>query len=181
MTKTKHMLQKSPFSVHFLIVVLLTAVLAISAQNLTIRDIMAEPSIAGMRVEGEKLSPDGTKVVFLWNAAGKMPRDLYLVSTSGGTPSVILRTSDLPVPTRTPQQENKLDQLERPLLILHGMSDDNVHVQDSVQMMEKLIRLGKTKYFEAMLYPSENHGFVRPESWTDEYERIFSFFEKHLK
>ena len=73
------------------------------------------------------------------------------------------------------------DKLERPLLILHGMSDDNVHVQDSVQMMEKLIRLGKTKYFEAMLYPSENHGFVRPESWTDEYERIFAFFEKHLK
>ncbi len=61
------------------------------------------------------------------------------------------------------------------------MSDDNVHVQDSVQMIEKLIRLGKTKYFEAMLYPSENHGFVRPESWTDEYERIFAFFEKNLK
>jgi dipeptidyl aminopeptidase/acylaminoacyl peptidase len=73
------------------------------------------------------------------------------------------------------------DKLERPLLILHGMSDDNVHVQDSVQMIEKLIRLGKTKYFEAMLYPSENHGFVRPESWTDEYERIFAFFEKNLK
>jgi dipeptidyl aminopeptidase/acylaminoacyl peptidase len=73
------------------------------------------------------------------------------------------------------------DKLERPLLILHGMSDDNVHVQDSIQMMEKLIRLGKTQYFETMLYPSENHGFVRPESWTDEYERILDFFEKHLK
>ncbi len=73
------------------------------------------------------------------------------------------------------------DKLERPLLILHGMSDDNVPVQDSVQLIEKLIRLGKTEYFEAMLYPSENHGFVRPESWTDEYERILAFFEKHLK
>lgn len=73
------------------------------------------------------------------------------------------------------------DKLERPLLILHGMADDNVHVQDSVQLMEKLIRLGKTQYFEAMLYPSENHGFVRPESWTDEYTRIFNLFEKHLK
>jgi dipeptidyl aminopeptidase/acylaminoacyl peptidase len=73
------------------------------------------------------------------------------------------------------------DKLERPLLILHGMSDDNVHVQDSIQMMEKLIRLGKTQYFEAMLYPSENHGFVRPESWADEYERILMFFERHLK
>ena len=73
------------------------------------------------------------------------------------------------------------DKLEKPLLILHGMVDDNVHLQDSVQYMEKLIRLGKTKYFEVMLYPSENHGFVRPESWTDEYERILALFEKHLK
>jgi len=73
------------------------------------------------------------------------------------------------------------EKLERPLLILHGMSDDNVPVQDSVQLIEKLIRLGKTDYFEAMLYPSENHGFVRPESWTDEYSRILAFFEKHLK
>lgn len=73
------------------------------------------------------------------------------------------------------------DKLERPLLILHGMVDDNVHMQDSVQFIEKLIRLGKTQYFEAMLYPSENHAFVRPESWTDEYERILALFEKHLK
>lgn len=73
------------------------------------------------------------------------------------------------------------DKLQRPMLILHGMSDDNVHVQDSMQMIEKLVRLGKTQYFEAMLYPSENHGFVRPESWTDEYERILVLFERYLK
>src|SRR6478735_11289470 len=82
---------------------------SLGAQNLTVREIMAEPSIAGMRVEGEKLSPDGSKVVFLWNAEGKMPRDLYLVSTSGGTPQKILSTSDLPVPSRTPEKENKLN------------------------------------------------------------------------
>lgn len=75
---------------------------------------------------------------------------------------------------------NYADQLRRPLLILHGMVDDNVHVQDSIQLMEKLIRLGKTEYFEVMLYPSENHGFVRPESWTDEYIRIYNLFEKHV-
>ncbi len=88
---------------------LFVLVYSLSAQNLTVREIMAEPSIAGMRVEGEKLSPDGTKVVYLWNAEGKMPRDLYLVSTSGGTRAIILRNSDLPVPTRTPQPESKLD------------------------------------------------------------------------
>lgn len=90
-------------------------------------------------------------------------------------------------PEKNPEAYNRsspityADKLERPLLILHGMADDNVHVQDSVQMIEKLIRLGKTPYFEAMLYPSENHGFVRPESWADEYERILALFEKHLK
>lgn len=73
------------------------------------------------------------------------------------------------------------ENLQRPLLILHGLVDDNVPAQDSIQLIEKLMRLEKTQYFEAMLYPSESHGFQRPSSWTDEYERILSFFEKHLK
>jgi dipeptidyl aminopeptidase/acylaminoacyl peptidase len=73
------------------------------------------------------------------------------------------------------------ENLQKPLLILHGLVDDNVPAQDSIQLIEKLMRLEKTQYFEAMLYPSENHGFQRPSSWTDEYERIFAFFEKHLK
>ena len=94
-----------------LIAFLFIAVLSvgISAQQLTVSEIMAEPSIAGMRVEGEKLSPDGSKVIYLWNAEGKMPRDLYLVSTSGGTPQKILSISDLPVPSRTPEKENKMN------------------------------------------------------------------------
>ena len=73
------------------------------------------------------------------------------------------------------------DKLQKPLLILHGIVDNNVPVQDSMQLVEKLIRLEKTPYFEAMLYPSENHAFERPTSWTDEYSRILTFFEKHLK
>jgi dipeptidyl aminopeptidase/acylaminoacyl peptidase len=73
------------------------------------------------------------------------------------------------------------ENLNKPLLILHGLVDDNVHAQDSMQLIEKLIRLEKTPYFEAMLYPAESHGFTRPTSWTDEYTRILSFFEKHLK
>jgi dipeptidyl aminopeptidase/acylaminoacyl peptidase len=72
-------------------------------------------------------------------------------------------------------------QLRRPLLILHGMVDDNVHFQDSVQLIEKLIELGKSDYFDVMFYPKENHAFVRPESWTDEYERILRFFDAHLQ
>src|SRR5215203_4135499 len=79
---------------------------AVHAQTLTVRDITAEPSIAGMRAEGEKLSPDGTKVIYLWNAYSRPLRDLYLVSTSGGPSSRILSVVDLPEPARTPEKEN---------------------------------------------------------------------------
>ena len=47
---------------------------------------MAEPSIAGMRAASEKLSPDGSKVVFLWNAEGRMPLDIYMSPTSRAAP-----------------------------------------------------------------------------------------------
>src|SRR4030095_16228179 len=95
--------------ISFLSLLTLLFAVATFAQTLTVRDIMAEPSLAGMRAEGEKLSPDGSKVIFLWNAEGKMPRDLYLVSTSGGSPTKILSPSDLPQPSRPPEKENKLD------------------------------------------------------------------------
>ena len=56
----------------------------------------------------------------------------------------------------------------------------NVHAQDSIQLVEQLIRLDKTEYFDLMIYPAENHSFERPTSWEDEYERILELFEKEL-
>jgi len=70
--------------------------------------------------------------------------------------------------------------LEDPLLIAHGMVDDNVHFQDVVRLTERLIELHKTGW-ELAVYPAESHSFVRPDSWTDEYRRIFELFEKHLR
>ncbi|HEX5633508.1 MAG TPA: prolyl oligopeptidase family serine peptidase, partial [Gemmatimonadales bacterium] len=69
--------------------------------------------------------------------------------------------------------------LEDPLLIAHGMVDTNVHFQDVVRLSQRLIELGKVDW-EMAVYPVEDHGFVRPDSWTDEYRRIFELFERHL-
>jgi dipeptidyl aminopeptidase/acylaminoacyl peptidase len=70
--------------------------------------------------------------------------------------------------------------LEDPLVMLHGMVDTNVHYQDIVRLTQRLIELGKTNW-ELASYPVENHGFSRPDSWTDEYRRIFEIFERSLK
>ena len=66
------------------------------------------------------------------------------------------------------------------LLICHGMVDVNVHYQDAVKLTQRLIELGKDNW-ELASYPMEDHGFVEPSSWTDEYKRIFKLFETVLK
>jgi dipeptidyl aminopeptidase/acylaminoacyl peptidase len=66
------------------------------------------------------------------------------------------------------------------LLICHGMVDVNVHFQDAVKLSQRLIELGKDNW-EVAAYPMEDHGFVEPSSWTDEYKRILKLFETNLK
>jgi len=73
------------------------------------------------------------------------------------------------------------DGLKKPLLICHGMVDDNVFFKDSVRLVQKLIELKKTQYFETAIYPVEAHGFKQPSSWLDEYTRIDQLFERTLR
>ncbi|WP_426701558.1 prolyl oligopeptidase family serine peptidase [Rhodanobacter sp. Col0626] len=72
------------------------------------------------------------------------------------------------------------DQLQDPLLIEHGLIDDNVLAEDSIRMYQRLIELHK-KNFWISLYPMERHGFVHPDSWHDEYRRIDELFETYVK
>jgi dipeptidyl aminopeptidase/acylaminoacyl peptidase len=70
--------------------------------------------------------------------------------------------------------------LKGALLICHGMVDTNVHFQDTVRLVQRLIELRKTNW-ELAVFPVEDHGFVEPSSWADEYKRIFRLFETNLK
>lgn len=72
------------------------------------------------------------------------------------------------------------DGLQGHLLMCHGMLDVNVHYQDVVKLTQRLIELKKDNW-ELASYPMEDHGFVEPSSWTDEYKRIFKLFEQVLK
>lgn len=72
------------------------------------------------------------------------------------------------------------DKLKGNLLMAHGMVDVNVHFQDIVRITQRFIELGKNNW-ELAVYPVEDHGFVEPSSWTDEYKRIFKLYENTLK
>ncbi|MGA0920857.1 MAG: prolyl oligopeptidase family serine peptidase [Gemmatimonadaceae bacterium] len=69
--------------------------------------------------------------------------------------------------------------LKDPLLIAHGMVDVNVQFQDVVHLAQRLIELEKTDW-EMAVYPVEDHGFVRPSSWHDEYRRILELFDRTI-
>ncbi len=69
--------------------------------------------------------------------------------------------------------------LQGHLLMAHGMVDVNVHFQDVVRLSQRLIELNKDNW-EMAIYPAEDHGFVEPSSWTDEYKRILKLFNTVL-
>ncbi len=69
--------------------------------------------------------------------------------------------------------------LKGELLICHGMVDTNVNFQDTVRLVERLIELGKTTWSVAP-YPVEDHGFILPASWSDEYRRILALFDRTI-
>ncbi|MGD9977443.1 MAG: S9 family peptidase [Bacteroidales bacterium] len=51
---------------------------------------------------------------------------------------------------------NHVDKLKGNFLLVHGTADDNVHVQNSMELAEKLVQSGKQ--FDLMIYPDKNHG-----------------------
>jgi dipeptidyl aminopeptidase/acylaminoacyl peptidase len=71
------------------------------------------------------------------------------------------------------------DGLKGPLLICHGMQDDNVFFQDTVRLVEHLMELKKAS-FETAFFPLDKHDFSHATSWLYEYRRIFDLFQRTI-
>lgn len=69
------------------------------------------------------------------------------------------------------------DKLKGKLQIVHGTMDDNVHMQNSIQLIDKLQDLGK--HFELMLYPGQRHGWGGPKAKFLRNE-TYRFYYKYL-
>lgn len=97
----------------------------------------------------------------------------------GYTSNILNEPADDPIAYRRSSPIYYAEGLEGHLLIAHGMTDVNVHFQDVVRLAQRLIELGKEDW-EMAVYPVEDHGFVEPSSWTDEYRRILKLFNETL-
>jgi dipeptidyl-peptidase-4 len=64
--------------------------------------------------------------------------------------------------------------------IVHGTSDDNVHPQNSLTLIDKLQNLGK--HFEFMVYPGERHGIggANPAKGQHNRNEAYSFYYQYL-
>lgn len=70
------------------------------------------------------------------------------------------------------------DKLKGALLLIHGTADDNVHFQNSMQLVNRLIAEGKQ--LEMMVYPDRNHGIYGNGARTHLYARMLDFINAQL-
>ena len=71
------------------------------------------------------------------------------------------------------------DKLQGALLLVHGTGDDNVHFQNSIQMVDALIKAGKQ--FRLMIYPNKTHSIAGKDARVHLFTMIAEHFERELK
>ncbi len=70
-------------------------------------------------------------------------------------------------------------QLTGALLLVHGTADDNVHLQNSMQLVDALIKARQP--FELQIYPGQKHGLRGEKPRLHFQDAAYEFFKRHLK
>ena len=74
---------------------------------------------------------------------------------------------------------NRADRLQGSLLMIHGTADDNVHIQNTYLMADKLVEAGKI--FDMQIFTNKNHSILGSKSRYNIYRRCMEFFYDKLK
>ncbi|MEN8225793.1 MAG: S9 family peptidase [Bacteroidota bacterium] len=74
---------------------------------------------------------------------------------------------------------NFTDQLTGKYMLVHGTADDNVHVQNTIDLISALV--ASDKDFDLMLYPNKNHGIYGGNTRYHLFKRITNFLVENLK
>ncbi len=73
---------------------------------------------------------------------------------------------------------NHVKKLKGKYLLIHGSADDNVHVQNSMKMIEALVQANKQ--FDWAIYPDKNHGIYGGMTRIQLYNKMTNFIKDNL-
>ncbi len=73
---------------------------------------------------------------------------------------------------------NHVDSLKGNYFLVHGSADDNVHVQNTYEMVDALVKANKQ--FELFIYPDKNHGIYGGNTRLHLFTQITDFITKNL-
>ena len=73
---------------------------------------------------------------------------------------------------------NHVEGLKGDFLLIHGSGDDNVHVQNTMQMVEALVQANKQ--FDWAIYPDKNHGIYGGNTRLHLYTKMTNFIKENL-
>ena len=73
---------------------------------------------------------------------------------------------------------NSAADLKGRLLLVHGTGDDNVHLENTVQFVQKLIEAGVP--YDLEIYPGKTHSISGSDARTHLFNRILAQFEQYL-
>lgn len=73
---------------------------------------------------------------------------------------------------------NHVDKLKGKYLLVHGTADDNVHVQNTMRMVEALVQADKQ--FDWAIYPDKNHGIYGGNTRIHLYNKMTNFIKENL-
>ncbi|NNK40483.1 MAG: S9 family peptidase, partial [Winogradskyella sp.] len=73
---------------------------------------------------------------------------------------------------------NHVDKLKGDFLLIHGSGDDNVHLQNTMRLVEALVQADKQ--FDWMIYPDKNHGIYGGNTRLHLYKKMTNFIHETL-
>ena len=71
-----------------------------------------------------------------------------------------------------------VNKLKGNFLLIHGSADDNVHVQNTMIMVEALVQANKQ--FDWAIYPDKNHGIYGGKTRLQLYTKMTNFILEKL-
>jgi dipeptidyl aminopeptidase/acylaminoacyl peptidase len=116
---------------------------------------------------------------FAAGAAQRPPAD-WVTYNHGYTADILNDPQLDPEAYKTSSPIEYANNLRDPLLINHGLIDDNVMASDSIRLYQRFVELHKNNFWIS-LYPLERHEFEHADSWYDEYRRIDELFQTWVK